>query len=169
MPSGTLGSTVGWLTLGALTTQSLTATGLNPYLAGYPADKPFGTQWAGTKPGLYSVGTNYFWHLIDTYSGQIGAAVRRGADNLVVGVHTCGYAAVNEAVRVTELFIATAMNMCSGMGCSFSYYIEPTATATPSRTATPTATQTRTATPTSTPRPTPVWSSWLYLPLVLRD
>ena len=125
MPSQTLGNTVGWLTLGVRTTLTLSGTNLAPIIAGYPGDKPQGTQWAGSKPALYGVQPYALQHLIDTYSGQSGAAVRRSSDNMVVGVHVRGSPSLNEATRVTQQFLDTALGMCTTMGCTFSYYVEP--------------------------------------------
>ena len=62
-----LGATVGWLTLAALRTDTLTAPDFWPTINGYPGDKTFGTQWAGSKPSLYSVGAADLRYLIDTY------------------------------------------------------------------------------------------------------
>jgi V8-like Glu-specific endopeptidase len=63
-------------------------------IAGYPSDKTIGTLWEST--GLRE--TNLFGstterHMVDTYSGQSGAALRAKINGVetIVGIHSGGY------------------------------------------------------------------------------
>ena len=74
MPDSSLGNTVGWFEMGVLQTSSLNASNFNPVIAGYPGEKAFGTQWMGIKSSFSNVTSAHLYYMIDTSSGQSGAA-----------------------------------------------------------------------------------------------
>ncbi|TVR69248.1 MAG: serine protease [Sphaerobacteraceae bacterium] len=178
LPDKSLGNEVGWFDIGVLATQSLESSSFNPIVTGYPGDndKPSGTMWTSTKPSFTSVTDQYLFYTIDTTPGQSGAAVRRGSDQSVVGIHMGSMSSVNLATRITEDVLDYLLSACSKMGCEISRFIEgtspdpgptstpipsptvpppPPPTATPAPTSTPAPIATATPVPTSTPVPTP--------------
>jgi glutamyl endopeptidase len=68
--------------------------------AGYPGDKPFGTQWFNADP-ISEVTARRLGYMIDTMGGQSGSAVWRLKDGArhAVGIHGYG-GCPNRAVRI---------------------------------------------------------------------
>ena len=163
-----LGTTVGWLSLGVFSDATLAQPAFGVTIAGYPTDKAIGTHWTASKPSFLSVGQHVLTYDVDTY-GEGGAGIRRTQDDLVVGVHSVGNATYqyNAGVRVDESLIAFVNTFCAANGCTYSVWREPTPT--PAITSTPTITSTATATrtPSTTPTATPTIPT-VYLPVVQR-
>jgi glutamyl endopeptidase len=99
LPNCTLGNRVGWFGFAALSNNSLNNLLVNN--SGYPADKPFGTQWfnAGT---ITNVQPRKLYYMIDTYGGQSGSPIWRllNGERHVVGIHAYG-GCPNSATRIT--------------------------------------------------------------------
>lgn len=96
-----LGDRLGWFGISAFTQAQL--TGLLVNNAGYPADKPLGTQWfnAGrvlkVKPRVITYG-------LDTEPGQSGSPIflfTADQQRIVVAVHAYGDSRENIGVRIT--------------------------------------------------------------------
>lgn len=165
LQDSSLGNDVGWFEIGVLQTDSLNAGNFNPVIAGYPGDKdPEGTQWMATEPSFTNVTSTHVYYEIDTYSGQSGAAVWRGNDSVVAGIHMGSVNGSNVGTRIDEDLLDDIKNACATLDCDLSYFVEsddpePTSTATPEPTNTPTPTaqptQTTEPEPTSTPQPDP--------------
>lgn len=100
LPNGTLGNKVGWFGFAVLTDSQLTNLTVNT--AGYPGDKPTGTQWFTAGP-ITSVEARRLGYMLDTYPGQSGSAVWRLQNNQRhgVGVHNYG-GCPNHATRITQ-------------------------------------------------------------------
>ena len=161
LPDKSLGNEVGWFEVGVLSTQSLESANFNPVVTGYPGDKQSGTMWTATEPSFSSVSNQYLFYTVDTTPGQSGAAVRRGSDQAVVGVHMGSMSSSNIGTRITEDVLDYLLSACSDMGCEISRFIEgtapdpgPTSTPIPSPTVPPPPPPTATPVPTSTPAPT---------------
>ncbi|MCC6877941.1 MAG: serine protease [Sandaracinaceae bacterium] len=76
-------------------------------VAGYPDDKPEGTQWWASST-IADVTARMLEYDIDTESGQSGAPVWREENGLrvVLGIHTGGDAALNSATRIDASVLA---------------------------------------------------------------
>jgi V8-like Glu-specific endopeptidase len=96
-----LGSQLGWFGYAALPAQDLQNAFVN--LSGYPADKPFLTQWYHARL-LSRVEPRLLYYNIDTAGGQSGSPVWTlvNGERFVVGIHTGGALTGNSAVRITE-------------------------------------------------------------------
>lgn len=96
-----LGNQVGTLGFGVLSNgELLDATG---NLAGYPGDKPSGTQWYHYNR-IASVTPRKVFYDIDTAGGQSGAAVYRidsKGNRTAFGIHAYGGASTNSATRIS--------------------------------------------------------------------
>jgi glutamyl endopeptidase len=69
------------------------------YLAGYPADKEFGSQWTDDDP-VTSIQSARLRYMIDTYGGHSGSAVIPMGRKEVVGIHNYG-GCPNHCTRIT--------------------------------------------------------------------
>ncbi|GEM_PF-497613 len=94
-----IGTKLGWYGYASLGSSEL--KGLNVNLAGYPGDKPFGTQWYHWGP-ITEVLARKIKYYIDTYGGQSGSAVYRikNGQRHAVAVHTNG-GCPNAGTRIT--------------------------------------------------------------------
>jgi V8-like Glu-specific endopeptidase len=174
LPNQSLGNQTGWFQIGVLTNSSLQASSFNPTITGYPGEHA-GTMWSASEPAFTTVGNQYLFYTIDTTAGQSGAAIRRGNDNAIVGIHMGSISTANIGRRITGDVLDYLLAACSNMGCEISRFIEgstpapaPTSTAiptptippppppTPIATATPVPPSTPVATATPTPTQTPV-------------
>src|SRR5690606_8955461 len=70
LPTRALGNRVGWFQIGVLSTASLRDPQFYPTIAGYPADKPYGTMWLSFKQAFLGVEPFLLYHDIDVYDGQ---------------------------------------------------------------------------------------------------
>ncbi len=102
-----MGERLGWFGIGAYSDAQL--RGLIVNNAGYPADKPLGTQWfnAGrvlsAKPQVLTYG-------LDTEPGQSGSPIFHFTEDeqrIVVAVHAYGDSGENIGVRITADVLAT--------------------------------------------------------------
>jgi len=113
LPNSTLGNRVGWFGVANLPDAEL--NGLLVNTAGYPGDKPFGTQWFMSDK-LTRVTPRKLYYQIDTYGGQSGSAVWRlkSGQRQAVGVHAYG-GCPNSATRINaDVFnnIVAWRNLC---------------------------------------------------------
>ncbi|MFN0094166.1 MAG: trypsin-like serine peptidase [Dehalococcoidia bacterium] len=117
--------------------------------AGYPGDKPFGTQWSIVGPAE-TVSATFFSTTIDAVAGQSGSPLflinQERTQFAVVGVVTLSGERANRAVRMHKSHIAAAVDYCGSLGCTLK---------TADLEASPPPTPTATATPTRTPAATP--------------
>jgi V8-like Glu-specific endopeptidase len=100
LPSASLGNAVGWFGFANLSDASLQNLFVNT--AGYPGDKPSGTQWYGAG-NVSQVTARRLFYMIDTFGGQSGSAVWRLQNGLrhAVGIHGYG-GCPNKAVRINS-------------------------------------------------------------------
>jgi V8-like Glu-specific endopeptidase len=100
LPDATLGNRVGWFGFTVLTDAQL--EGLTMNTAGYPGDKPSGTEWFISGP-LASASPRRLDYMIDTAPGQSGSAVWRFQNNQrhAIGIHNYG-GCPNHATRITQ-------------------------------------------------------------------
>lgn len=99
-----LGNTVGWFGFGVYADADLVAATGN--IAGYPGDKPGGTQWYDARK-IASVSSRKVYYDIDTAGGQSGSAVYRivNGGRYAVAIHAYGGPATNSGTRiVTPVF-----------------------------------------------------------------
>ncbi|MER6678369.1 trypsin-like serine peptidase [Streptomyces sp. NPDC000983] len=96
-----LGKVTGWLGFAVFPDADLLAgTG---EISGYPADKPPGTQWYGSRE-ISSVSPTKVYYKIDTMGGQSGSAVYHATQGTRYGVavHAYGGATANSGTRITQ-------------------------------------------------------------------
>ena len=100
LPNNNLGNLVGYFGFAALSDASLQNLYVNN--AGYPGDKPYGTQWFNAG-NITQVTTRRLHYMIDTYGGHSGSAVWRLQSNQrhAVGIHGYG-GCPNKAVRIVQ-------------------------------------------------------------------
>jgi V8-like Glu-specific endopeptidase len=99
--SDTLGRRVGWMGFAALRWLSLIRLRVNN--SGYPADKPYKTQWWNFNR-IVLVSARRIFYLLDTYGGQSGSPVwryRRGHRHQVA-IHAYGGRSSNSGTRITR-------------------------------------------------------------------
>jgi V8-like Glu-specific endopeptidase len=72
-------------------------------IAGYPADKEFGTIWQDNNEVFFNPIYDITQHQVDTYGGQSGATLRvkEGLIYKVVGIHVSGNSTTNKNQAVT--------------------------------------------------------------------
>lgn len=95
-----LGDSVGTFGFGVYSDADLLASIGN--IAGYPGDKPSGTQWFAARK-LAGVNSLKVFYDIDTAGGQSGAPVYRiiNGSRFAVAVHAYGGATTNSGTRIT--------------------------------------------------------------------
>ncbi|MFN8507904.1 MAG: trypsin-like serine protease [Dehalococcoidia bacterium] len=162
MPSSTLGTTVGWFSIGVVRSATLQQPDFEPAIIGYSGDKPLGTLWGAYKAAFLGVTDTTLIHDVDTYAGESGSAVfslnsSKYYFGYIVGIHVRGGTTANEASRIDMFLLNDLLDACTAMGCQVDWESEATTgpTPTPTRTATPTPTRTATATATPTRTPPP--------------
>ena len=96
-----LGNTVGWFGFGVYADSDLLATTAN--IAGYPGDKPAGTQWYHWRQ-VASVNSRKVYYTIDTAPGQSGSSVYRliGGGRYGIAIHAYGGATANSGTRIVQ-------------------------------------------------------------------
>ena len=96
-----LGNTVGWFGFGVYADSDLLATTAN--VAGYPGDKPAGTQWYHWRQ-VASVNSRKVYYTIDTDPGQSGSSVYRliGGGRYGIAIHAYGGATANSGTRIVQ-------------------------------------------------------------------
>ena len=96
-----LGNTLGWFGFGVYADSDLLATTAN--IAGYPGDKPAGTQWYHWRQ-VASVNSRKVYYAIDTAPGQSGSAVYRitSSGRYGIAIHAYGGATANSGTRIVQ-------------------------------------------------------------------
>lgn len=96
--SSDVGSRVG--TYGYANYSNSTLNNMLVNTAGYPGDKPSGTQWR-TAGNIQTISERQLFYMFDTFGGQSGSAVYRnvGSSRIAVGVHAYG-GCPNGATRI---------------------------------------------------------------------
>ncbi|QQQ76411.1 trypsin-like serine protease [Saccharothrix sp. 6-C] len=96
----TVGNTTGWF---GLTTSTASLNGTTATTAGYPQDKPSGTQWT-TSDTVTGTTARQLSYLMDTIGGQSGSAVyNTGCGTYcAVAVHAYGHTSHNRGTRIIE-------------------------------------------------------------------
>lgn len=121
LPTSDLAFDTGWLTMAVLDTAVLSAPGFEPAIVGYPANKPFASMWAMTRPAFLTVTEFILTYDIDTAPGQSGSAIWSAAEGpylgLVVGIHTQG-GAVNSGSRIDQELLENVLEGCLVMECT---------------------------------------------------
>lgn len=100
LPNNNLGNTVGWFGFAVLSTANLQNLLINN--TGYPADKPFGTQWYNAGR-ITQVTDRRLSYMVDTFGGQSGSVIYRllNGQRHAVGIHGYG-GCPNKAVRIIQ-------------------------------------------------------------------
>ena len=127
LDSSDLGNLVGQMQIGVLSDETLLAGDFNPTVSGYPGEMPDGTQWESSEPALTDLDATYLRHEIDLTPGQSGSAVRRGADQAIVGIVSFDTSAKNElnfAVRINDAVLNDLLAACDMLNCEFAFFIE---------------------------------------------
>ncbi|CAN5644401.1 hypothetical protein BH23CHL2_BH23CHL2_36170 [soil metagenome] len=112
-----LGNQVGAFAVDVPGTGELEALDFQPSTAGYPGDKPSGTQWSGSSNAFKSVQSNLLVHGIDAFQGQSGSPVWGGSDQAIVGVISFETSQDNYARRITDEVMGDLNGARSAMGC----------------------------------------------------
>lgn len=96
-----MGNNTGWLGIGSWPDADLLTASGN--IAGYPGDKPAGTQWYASRR-ISSVTPLKVYYDIDTAGGQSGTAVYRAieGDRYGFAIHAYGGATVNSGTRINR-------------------------------------------------------------------
>jgi glutamyl endopeptidase len=96
-----LGTTVGWLGFGVWPDSELHASTAN--IAGYPGDKPRGTQWFHARQ-VASVNPMKVFYDVDTAGGQSGTAVFRvvNGGRYAIAIHAYGGSVTNSGTRISR-------------------------------------------------------------------
>ena len=152
LESDDLSAETGEFTVGVMGTATLNASDFGPSTAGYPGDKPWGTQWFGSSDSFVEVMPELLVHDIDAFQGQSGSPVWRADDLTVVGVLSFETYDDNYARRITADVLSDLNSACNALECDINQTAggaDPTPTSPPSPTAT-TPSPTETAAPTST-------------------
>jgi V8-like Glu-specific endopeptidase len=143
MPNSELGNRVGWMTMGLFSNETLASPSFNPGTVGYPGDKPLATMWMSIESAFLRIDNVFLYNRLDAYYGQSGSAVWRNSDGYIAGVLSFETSAYNVARRINEEVIASLLEACWQLNCSFDYYVEeapapqPPPTPTPEPTPTP--------------------------------
>jgi glutamyl endopeptidase len=100
LPNCSLGNRVGWFGFASLSDSSLNNLLVNT--SGYPADKPYGTQWFNAGR-ITRVTDRKVYYMIDTIGGQSGSPVWRylNGERHVIGIHAYG-GCPNSATRINS-------------------------------------------------------------------
>ena len=146
-----LSDETGEFTVGAFDREELEVSDFNPSTAGYPADKPSGTQWFGSTEEFEQVFQQVLGHSIDVYFGQSGSPVWRGSDLVIAGVLSFETSDLNYALRITSAVLDDLNEACDQLGCDINQIETTGPDPTPTMTVQPTPTV---AAPTETPAPT---------------
>ncbi len=160
-----LSDQTGEFTVGALSSTTLRSPTFHPSTAGYPADKPSGTQWFGSSDSFVDVQSDLLVHDIDAFQGQSGSPVWRGDDLTIVGILSFETNKNNYARRITSEVLSALNSACNRLDCDINQLAtnpdptstsEPTATTEPpAETVEPSVTATVEPSPSPTTEPSP--------------
>lgn len=118
----------GVLTIGVFSTASLEASGFRPLIAGYPGDRPPGTQWRSQTDAFVRVTPRYVVFANDVFSGDSGAPVMRTSDHLIVGIvafeQNSQTAVENFGTRIDAEVLDELLAGCGELKCSFDFFKE---------------------------------------------
>jgi V8-like Glu-specific endopeptidase len=94
-----LGNSTGWYGFGNYPDAQLINQTVN--IAGYPGDKPAGTQWYHSQK-VTAVNARKVYYTVDTMGGQSGSAVYRivNGARIAVAVHAYGGSTANSGTRI---------------------------------------------------------------------
>ncbi len=124
------------LTVGVLSTASLEASDFRPTIAGYPGDRPPGTQWRSQTEAFVRVTPRYVVFANDVFAGDSGAPVMRASDHLIVGIvafeQDSQTATENFGTRIDAEVLDELLGGCGQLKCSFDFVKEGDASPTPS-------------------------------------
>ena len=100
----TVGNTTGWP---GIWYTSASLVGETMYVRGYPADKPYATQWWHAEVATADTTAMRLFYMTDTYNGQSGSPVYSfvvGNCTCVLGIHATGTTVgpVNGGTRITK-------------------------------------------------------------------
>lgn len=118
LESDDLSNATGEFTVNVMESSALQAADFQPSTAGYPGDKPRGTQWFGSANSFVEVEQDLLVHDIDAFQGQSGSPVWRASDLAVVGVLSFETFNHNFARRITTDVMSALNGACGNMGCS---------------------------------------------------
>lgn len=121
-----LGEQAGWLPVASLSTETLADPGFPYTVAGYPGDKPEGTQWWASGTGFLRVTDEFLFMDADAYQGMSGGPVWRSSDQVIVGVVSHERAAANVARRIDEDALSFLESVCDEAGCTIGGQTEET-------------------------------------------
>ncbi len=135
LPQQNPSSQTGMFTVAVLTDSSLKREDFYPTTAGYPGDKPEGTQWSGFAQRFIDVRPGELVSEIDIFQGQSGSPVWRGNDLAVVGIVSYDDGRLNYAKRINQAVMNDLNAACASLGCSINYFVDgspsPSPTVTP--------------------------------------
>jgi glutamyl endopeptidase len=96
-----IGTNLGWFGFAVYSDSKL--QDLPVVTAGYPMDKPIGTQWT-TKGQIKNYDEFFLYYELDTYPGQSGSPifVYEGEKRIVVGIHAYGGLKENQCLRIND-------------------------------------------------------------------
>jgi len=134
-----LGTEAGSLAIAAPSDAALTDPSFSFVAAGYPGDKPFGTQWHASAGGFLDISADLLALQADLTEGMSGGPLLTTDRFAVFGIVSFESTLANVARRVTTDVIGFVEDFCADAGCRLQVTPFP---APPSQ-------------PTPTPRPTP--------------
>ena len=126
VPTSAVEAQTGSFELGILTTSELEDPNFFPTTAGYPGDKPFGTQWVSSEQAFTDVTDDEIVHEIDSVMGQSGSPVWRQSDLAVVGVESSETDIENFSIRLDLDIMYEFMQACQDMGCRINHFLTDT-------------------------------------------
>ncbi|MFN3337813.1 MAG: trypsin-like serine peptidase, partial [Thermomicrobium sp.] len=133
-----LGTQAGSLALVAPSDAALTDPSFSFVVAGYPGDKPFGTQWHASARGFLSISADLLATQADLTEGMSGGPLLTTDRFAVFGIVSFESPRANVARRVTADVIRFAENFCVDAGCSLQATPLPTPQPTPTPSPAPT-------------------------------
>lgn len=130
-----LGAQAGSLALAAPSDAVLTDPSFSFVVAGYPGDKPLGTQWHASASGFLDISADLLALQADLTEGMSGGPLLTTDRFAVFGIVSFESTLANVARRVTADVIHFVENFCADAGCSLQ--ATPLPTPTPQPTPTP--------------------------------
>ena len=123
LPTNDVEEQTGSFEIGILTTSELQDPNFNPTTAGYPGDKPFGTQWVSSEASFNNVDDVELEHSIDAVQGQSGSPVWRASDMAIVGVESTESETANFAIRLDVPIMYELMEACQELDCKINHFL----------------------------------------------
>jgi V8-like Glu-specific endopeptidase len=113
-----VGRSAGWLSLGTLSTETLSDPSFPYTVAGYPGDRPEYTQWWASAIGFRHVTDAFLFMEADATKGMSGGPVWRSTDQVMVGVVSHERASANVSRRIDPDVRAFLEEVCAQVGCT---------------------------------------------------